>query len=293
MPGRGAEGPRVRSPARGEAVLGVASPGITAATGAERGGNSAVPTAREEPPRCFRSRAESPERDSFGNVCGQRNDTFLFSWWRLAGRSTPPVPGLPLEPEERDALRGQQQPPKEITQGKLRQRKKTTFNFLTTAFLPELFILATARSINEIFSQLTSVPAHMILSGAVIPRWEDRRCNISLGFHYGSGHFDFPAPRGVGGTRGRGAAVRAQRRGTPSSPPRIPAAPGPVRGRGVGAVTYRGAPHHVCARPGFHWPEARVGAPGPATSAAGAPLKPKGQQPEWKCPGAAAAAAGA
>ncbi|RLW11691.1 hypothetical protein DV515_00001340 [Chloebia gouldiae] len=44
--------------------------------------------------------------------------------WRLAGRSTPPVPGLPPEPEERDALRGQQQPPKEITQGKLRQRQK-------------------------------------------------------------------------------------------------------------------------------------------------------------------------
>lgn len=43
--------------------------------------------------------------------------------------------------------------------------KKPTFNFLTTAFLPELFILAIAHSINEIFNQLTSSPAHMILSG--------------------------------------------------------------------------------------------------------------------------------
>lgn len=102
------------------------------------------------------------------------------------------------------------------------------------------------------------------------------------------------AVAGQGWGRGRqGRTVRSPRRGTPGSPPRIPAAAGPCRGRGVGAVTYRGAPHHVCSRPGFHWPEARVGAPGPATSAAGAPLKPKGQQPEWKCPGAAAAAAGA
>lgn len=46
-----------------------------------------------------------------------------------------------------------------------RDKKTPTFNFLTTAFLPELFILATARSINEIFNQLTSVPAHIILSG--------------------------------------------------------------------------------------------------------------------------------
>lgn len=43
-------------------------------------------------------------------------------------------------------------------------KKPPTFNFLTTAFLPELFILATAHSINEIFNQLTSVPAHMIFS---------------------------------------------------------------------------------------------------------------------------------
>lgn len=46
-----------------------------------------------------------------------------------------------------------------------RDKKHPTFNFLTTAFLPELFILATARSINGIFTQLTSVPAHTILSG--------------------------------------------------------------------------------------------------------------------------------
>lgn len=45
------------------------------------------------------------------------------------------------------------------------EKKKTTFNFLTTAFLPELFILAIARSVNEIFDQLTSSPPHIILSG--------------------------------------------------------------------------------------------------------------------------------
>lgn len=44
-------------------------------------------------------------------------------------------------------------------------KKKTTFNFLTTAFLPELCILAIAHSINEIFNQLTFSPAHTILSG--------------------------------------------------------------------------------------------------------------------------------
>lgn len=75
------------------------------------------------------------------------------------------MPGLPPEPEERDALRGQQQLQRKSLKGNFARDKKTpTFNFLTTAFLPELFILATACSINEIFSQLTSVPAYMILS---------------------------------------------------------------------------------------------------------------------------------
>lgn len=45
------------------------------------------------------------------------------------------------------------------------KKRKATFNFLTTAFLPELFILAVAHSINEIFHQMTSSPARRILSG--------------------------------------------------------------------------------------------------------------------------------
>ena len=49
------------------------------------------------------------------------------------------------------------------------KKKKTAFNFLTIAFLSELFILAIAHSINEIFHQRTSLPAHMILSGAPFP----------------------------------------------------------------------------------------------------------------------------
>lgn len=44
------------------------------------------------------------------------------------------------------------------------ETKKSTFNFLTNAFFPKLFILAIAHSVNEIFNQLTSSPACVILS---------------------------------------------------------------------------------------------------------------------------------